>query len=222
VSRPELRRTFHDRLAEIHAEVAVLIDRSSTAVTQATAALLEADPSLADRVAVADAEIDAAYPRIEGEVFELVATQAPVARDLRLLVATLRIAQEIERIGDLATSVAKRSRLGPGTLSSEMRALIYGLGAEASRMLSDVAAAYRALDADMALAVVAADDVVDGMRRAFLWTLFGAHGSSPETLVELGLVARFLERLADHAVVIAERVRFVACATMDAGDRDSA
>jgi len=217
----ELRRDFHDRLAAFHDCVEAMAASLVVHVRSAADVLLEGDSEAATRVAAADLAIDAAYRDIENEGFLIVAVEAPVARDLRLVVGSLRVAQELERCGDLASSIARRvDRVHTAALTPAVRMLIHELAAEAVRMLDGAARAYAVLDPDLAAEVIAWDAEMDRLHAALLQALFALHEPDPRSLVELALVARFFERLGDHAAVVAERVRFIAGSPYEPNDAD--
>jgi len=216
-----MRRSFHDELAGLRQRVermAAVVVRGVGAVTDA---LLDDDAAAAAAVIAADREIDDLYPTVEGDVFELVATQTPVASDLRFLMATLRIAMEIERSGDLVASVGRRvGTLDTTALTSEVRLLLAEMGLRATSMFATAAGCYASLDADRARTLQDEDDAMDDLHRRLLECLFASSPAHVGTTVELGLIARFYERVADHAVVIGERVGFVVDGSMNAGDTD--
>lgn len=217
----ELRRSFHDRLAGLHDTVAKMVEHVARRVPTVTDALLEGDAATAAEVVAADAELDAAYARVEADVFDLVAREAPVAKDVRFLIASLRIAQEAERSGDLVASVGRRvPSFAPAELDPAVRALLYELGAETAAVVDGAVRAYRVLDENVAAEVIAQDDGVDDLHRRLTHELFATSGARAGFLVELGLIGRFYERIADHGVVICERVRFVASGEMRPGDAD--
>lgn len=217
----ELRRSFHDDLADLRARVEEMAAVVVTGVSAVTDALLDGDREAAAAVMAADDRIDELYPTVEADVFHLVATQAPVARDLRLLMATLRVAMDIERSGDLVASVGRRvATIEREALTPAVRLLLAGLGAQATAMFRSAATAYATLDAAIARALPDEDDAMDDLHRRLLHELFTAPASHVASVVELGLVARFYERVGDHAVVIAERVGFVVDGSMNAGDTD--
>lgn len=219
----ELRRSFHDDLADLRARVDEMAAVVVVGLGSATEALLAGDRVAAAAVVRADAAIDRLYPAVEADVFNLVARQAPVARDLRFLIATLRVALEIERSGDLVASVARRvPTIEPATLTPTVRGLLVEMGAGAADMFRAASRAYAVLDVDLARTVPAADDAMDNLHRRLLAELFATPGGAVASMIELGLVARFYERIADHAVVIAERVCFVVDGAMNAGDLDEA
>jgi phosphate transport system protein len=218
----ELRREFHDDLASVQAKVIAMGADVVDLVSLATDALLENDAGRAADAAAADGVIDDAYANVETTVYRLVARQGPVARDLRFLVGSLRVAQELERCGDLAVGVARRGeRIDETVLTPAVRLIIHELGAEAVSMLAGAMRAYRVLDDGLASAVIAGDEAMDDLYAKLLAELFALRGVASEPLVEAGLVARFFERLGDHAAVISERVRFVNGSAFEANDSDS-
>ncbi len=221
MSEGELRRSFHDDLYDVRRRVEAMAAVVVVGIADVTVALLDGDLQRAAQVVAADGEIDRLYPTIEADVFHLVATQAPVARDLRFLMATLRVAMEIERSGDLAASVGRRvPTLDPSALTSPVRSLLAEMGARAEQMFTQAAAAYASLDADGARALPAEDDAMDELHRRLLGELFASSPTHIGSTVDLGLIARFYERIADHAVVMAERVGFVVDGEMNASDAD--
>jgi len=221
VSYYELRRSFHDELADLRTRVDGMAQVVVAGVVDVTAALLAGDADAARAVIAADASIDRTYPTVEADVFSLVARQAPVARDLRFLMATLRVAQEIERSGDLVASVGRRvGAIDPLSLTPVVRSLLSDMGLQATAMFRAAAGCYAVLDADGADWVRAADDAMDALHRRLLEQLFSATAGSIASTVELGHISRFYERVADHAVVMAERVCFVVQGEMNAGDAD--
>jgi phosphate transport system protein len=207
----ELRRSFHDRLSAVHAEVVAMVAAAGAAVSAATSALLEPNPAAAATVAAVPATLAGQNAAVEREVLDLVARQGPVARDLRVLMAALRVAHEAELSGSLAASVATRAgRLDTGVLTPTLRALLYDLGAHAAELLLRSGQAYSTLDDALACQVLGSDGAVRTAHRRFLAELFTLRDAPVEAAVELGVVARCYERITDHAVEIAQRVRFVA------------
>jgi phosphate transport system protein len=127
---------------------------------------------------------------------------------------------EVERSGDLVASVGRRvDAIESVALTSTVRALLRSMGDGAAAMFSSAAGAYAALDAEAAGRIPEQDDAMDALHRDLLRELFESSGPVA-SVVDLGLVARFYERIADHAVVIAERVRFVVDGSMNPGDAD--
>jgi phosphate transport system protein len=218
---PELRRGFHDQLASVQERVAAMLKVVVEGLDAVTDALLAGDEDGAARVIANDAPLDGMYEQVEAEVLDLLARQAPVARDLRFVLAGLRISQEVERCGDLVASIARRTgRLDPEVLTPEIRGIVHEMGAEAIGMFRTAAAAFDVLDPGAAPRLAEWDDVMDDLHRRLLRAVFALVDVPPEPAVELGLIARFYERIADHAVVIAERICFAASGSMNPGDAD--
>lgn len=221
MSSGELRRGFHDDLAELQIKVERMLAVVVEGIGGVTTALLESDRAAAAAVMATDAVIDELYPTVESDIFQLVARQAPVARDLRFLMATMRVAMAIERCGDLMASIGRRvSTVDPAALTPPVRILVADIGARTSSLYRAAAGAYSVLDAEQARSLPEEDDAIDALQLRLFDEL---HRSAPDLVasaVELGLVARFYERIADHAVVIAERILFVVDGSMNASDAD--
>lgn len=216
----ELRRDYHDRLAELHRRIEGMGRVVSRGIVDATVSFLEADGVLATQVMRSDAEVDATYPWVEAEIFDVVARQAPMARDLRFVMASSRVAANIERCGDLVASIARRAgRVELADVEGEPLAFIERMGADVSVAFDRAIAAYAALDADLAATVAPLDDAIDELHHGLLRCMVDST-ADPEVAIEAAMVARFYERIGDHAVAVAERVRFVALGEMDPGDRD--
>jgi phosphate transport system protein len=206
----ELRRSFHDRLAELRGELTRLAAEVVAAVRRASDGFLESDPTVGVDVRLAHQRIEVMYNTVEHDAFDVVALQAPVARDLRFVMATVRIAQELERCGGLAASIARQAGvISDAGLTPGVRAILHELGAEAVRLLDGAARAYGVLDTHQAAEVVSWASVAADLHGRLLTELYGLSGVPPRDLVELGLISRFYRRLADHAVKVADRVVFV-------------
>ncbi len=219
--QPELRRTFHEQLAGVRDQVNAMTGVVALGLDRVTEALLSGDRETAASVIAGDAPLDDIYALVETDIHDLIARQAPVARDLRFVLAALRIAQEVERCGDLVASIARRAgRLDQDVLTAEIRAIVYEMGAEAVGMFRTASSAFAVLDESAAARLGEWDDVMDELHRRLLLAVFALRDVSLESAVELGLIARFYERIADHAVVIAERVCFAVSGAMHPGDAD--
>lgn len=207
----ETRRSFHEVLDDVRRDTiglgALVLDNTR----RAAEALLDNSISLAEEVMAADAEIDAKYVELEHRVFEILARQQPVASDLRFLVSITRMLYEIERSGDLAVNCAKGLvRLDGYSLPAQIQALLARITRGSVDLFGRGLDALRELDATAGERLDIADDVVDDLVGEF----YGAVGTNAETMglelaVELSRVGRYLERIADHAVNIAEHVTFI-------------
>ena len=165
------------------------------------------DVALAQTVIDGDAEIDQREVTIEEECLKLLALHQPVASDLRFVIATLKVNNDLERIGDLAVNIADRARLLSNVLSPGIGLPIDRMGTLAIDMLRKVFQAFMDHDARLAVEVVKSDDEVDNMNRDMIKSVVGrmrAGDPSPEALLLLLGVSRDLERVGDHASNIAE------------------
>jgi phosphate transport system protein len=184
------------------------------AIRQSLLALRRRDAIGARRLIGADADIDALQRDVESQVYGIIALQQPVGRDLRLLLASMAVAQELERAGDYAKQIARAVETLAAT--DELPGLpgeLARLGALASRMIEDAIAAFIARDPAAARALATADDEADRLEQAVRETV-RAMVAEDIRLLESGLlltgIASTLERLADRATNIAERVVYLA------------
>lgn len=207
-----MREAFHDQLESMFDDLAGIAREVRVAVDRATEALLRGDAALAEQVISGDAAIDDARERVEEKSFELLSLQQPVAGDLRTLVAGLRMVAELERMGDLSVHVAKIARLRvPGlAVPEDLVPMITRMAHVASDMVGRVAEIIAERDVDGATGLVSDDEEMDLLRRNSLRELLAAdwaHGVEPA--VDMALLGRYYERIADHAVSVANRVVFV-------------
>ena len=208
-----VRTTFHQQLAEAER---LIIETSGLVLQQLERTLrtLETrDESLADVVISGDDAVDERYIEIEQRVLTLLATQAPVASDLRLVSAMLHINFHLERMADLCTNIAKFVKLSPrGVFSEEIVQEIVEMGKQGSRMLERVIEAFRERDLQKALSLTEMDQTINRLNRS-LFKRVAHQFSGSEEEVEWGtrmvLASRQLERMGDHAVDIAEQVAFM-------------
>jgi phosphate transport system protein len=181
-------------------------------VQRAVKALDSRDATLAQRVIDNDYEIDQKEVDVEEECLKILALHQPVAIDLRLIIAVLKINSDLERIGDLAVNIAERAQF----LATQERLPMWfnfaRMAEKAQAMLHKSLDALVNLDARLAREVCTADDEVDAMNReAFLQVQEGIrrHPERMEALIHLLSVSRHLERIADHATNIAEDVIYM-------------
>jgi phosphate transport system protein len=206
----ELRQAFHRDMKRIDDEVAHLFALVSEAAAGATDALLSGDRDSAELLVARDELIDRVFREVDALVERQLTLQAPVASDLRFLLTLVRIVPEIERSGDLAEHIAMRAVGGiPGQLTARMRGLIARMGALCVEMWRATADAYMERDGSRASWLAMRDDELDTLHDEF--TAEAAVADVPAWVaMELALVGRFYERLGDHAVHVAERVRYLA------------
>ena len=209
----ELRRSYHDRIADLRAQTIIIVSELAIAVRRATAALVGQDVDVAAAVTADAADTLTRVPIVEAEVLDMLALQAPVARDLRVILASLRIAQVGELCLGLVTALAARVRPDDDLLSPSLRKLVDEVGGCAGDLFEDAARAWRVVDAGMAAGVVSGAEGCRRLGRLFLAEVISSRDLPVETALDMGLVARAYERLTDHAVEIAGRVIFVATGT---------
>jgi phosphate transport system protein len=172
-------------------------------MSRATDALLSADREAAELVVARDKEIDALYRQVEEKVHEVLARQAPVAGDLRLVVSALHIAADMERMGDLADHVARTGlRRHPApAVPQELVGVFRQMGNVADRLAAEMTMVLSSPDVARAAQLDHADDDMDALHRQLFEALLGPgwpHGIEPA--VDAALLGRFYERYADHAV----------------------
>jgi len=209
----ELRSTFHKEIEEIRQDVLTLGKSVIEAIPRATAVLLNSDLEGADYLLQADDEIDARAIDIEEKCFQELALQSPVAGDLRLLVSMIKIAGELERSADLAVNICKASRRMYGhEIDPTLRDLIAKMSEQAQQLFVSTMEAFNDNDAAKAAAIDDMDSFLDGLHRRFIAEIFETHASKEidlQVAVQLAMVARFYERIGDHAVNVSERTRFI-------------
>lgn len=207
-----MREVFHEQLDAIFSDLAEIAGDVQVAVDRATQALLTGDSEVAESVITADAHIDEARERVEENAFVLLSTQQPVAGDLRTIIAALRMVAELERMGDLSVHVAKVARLRVPRLAvpEEVRPTVEGMAKVALEMVTEVRRVIAERDVAAALRLAETDEQMDYLRRTSFSELLDsewAHGV--ESAVDIALLGRYYERIADHAVSVARRVIFV-------------
>jgi phosphate transport system protein len=205
----ELRLSFHRDLQTIDEKVVQLFALVAEGLAKATDAFLSGDRESARELVAKDKLIDSLYHDVEELVQHQFALQAPMARDLRFLLTVLRIVPELERSHDLAEHIAKAATRGlPAELPPRVRGLIGEMGRVGVEMWRTSATAYLERDADVADTLDAADDELDELHVSLTAELVSGALTIP-VATEMTLIARYYERLGDHAVNVARRVRFL-------------
>ncbi len=218
----EIRRSYHEQLDDLAHDVSRLGALAAEAIAAGTEALLEADLAAADRVITADMFLDDLTHSIEERAYRLLALQQPMASDLRRLVTILRIIHEIERVGDLIVNVAKTTRrLYPFETPPRIRGLIARMGNQAAVQLRVALEAFAEEDAPRALALPDMDDVMDELQKDLFRAIFATGDEGEAGLhraVQVALVGRYYERIADHAVNVGQRVAYMVTGELPTGD----
>lgn len=204
-----MRQQFHEELEAISDKLIQMTRLVGTAMNRATQALLNADLALAEGVIAGDAEIDDLTTEVEQRCVALIARQQPVATDLRVVIASLRISASLERMGDLAEHVAKAARLRypAPAVPDELRPTFIQMGAVAETIVAKTGAVIATRDISMAMDVARADDEMDRLHRElFTIVLAPTWSHGVEAAIDITLLSRYYERYGDHAVTVAKRV----------------
>jgi phosphate transport system protein len=207
---PEQRQEFERELESIETKVIELFAMVAEDLPVATQALLSGDSELTKALAEREQAIDDLYPQIEGMADREILLQAPVASDLRFLLSVLRIVPELERSHDLVMQIAVRAtHILSKDLSPRCRGLVERMGNLASEMWRQSVDSWYQRDRSAAAKLSECDNEM-GELYASLIAELAAGGMALPVTMEMTLVARFYERLGDHAVNIARRVMYLA------------
>jgi phosphate transport system protein len=207
-----MRDQYHEQLDTIVDDLVTLTGTVRRAVAASTNALLDADGRLAEVVIAGDAVIDDETEAIEERALLLLATQQPVATDLRQLVATLRMVTDLQRMGDLSVHVAKvaRMRIPDPAVPPQLHPTIRAMAKVADSMIDAAARIVANRDVVAAAHLEDEDDEMDRLRKDLFRTLLSdswPHGVEPA--IDLALLGRYYERIGDHAVSMARRVVYL-------------
>jgi phosphate transport system protein len=209
----EVRRTFHQELDHIKADIVRLAAFVTESIPRGTDVLLSNDLQGAQQLIEDDDVIDSLSLEIEEHCYQVLALQQPVAIDLRSLVTAIRLVSEIERSGDLMVNVAKGARRIYGVqYDPRLRGLIERMSEEATRLFRLSIDAYVEGNASLASALDDMDDGLDLLHKDYIQAIFESHHAGVIDLqgaVQLALIGRYYERIGDHAVNIGARVEYM-------------
>ncbi|MEJ6790818.1 phosphate signaling complex protein PhoU [Brevundimonas sp. BR2-1] len=205
-------KAYGDELNQLTAEVARMGGLAEAQVADAVDSVARRDIALARAVVDRDAKLDAMHRDIERKAIRLIALRQPVASDLRRTLASMKLAVDLERTGDLAKNIAKRGLiLAEGDPMPPLTRSIERMGKLVSMRLRDVLDAYAAAEVDRAIAVWNTDDEVDEHYNALFRELLTYMMGDPRTITagtHLLFMAKNLERIGDHATNIAETIYY--------------
>lgn len=213
-----MRRTFHEELKELKGEVVLIGRLVEQSIEDAVKALVEDNTELAADVIARDDEIDRRALAAEEQCMSVVARQCPVARDLRLIFSMLFISVHLERMGDLALNMAKTTKRTSAEESQpELLDLISEMGRQVQGIVHASIQAFVDKDLELARALPQLDEPIDQLFKRFFKEL--AKVSEIEHFFDwasnMVLASRYLERIADHAVDIGERVSYLVTGKME-------
>jgi phosphate transport system protein len=204
-----MTRTVDPLLADLRRKLLRMGSLAEGILDKALRALAARDAALAEEVKRDDIEIDRLDVEIDEDVLRVLALQAPVANDLRQVVAIKMIATDLERVGDLARNIAKSALRLAAQSEVSLPAKLQALAGESQRLLRESIDAFSDLDAVKAESVLREDDLIDASEGQVIQDAIRALGRNPDLApqeVDFILVAKNLERVADHATNIAEDV----------------
>jgi phosphate transport system protein len=206
-----MRNRFHEQLDELNGLLVVMAETATVAMRGASQALLNADNASAQYVHDTAASISAQFQRTEELSFLLLAQQQPVASDLRLIIASLHSAADLDRMGQLADHIAKiAQRHHPScAVEAEGCAAIRQMAQVAEEIAVKATEAVRTRDARLAAELATDDDRMDALHRRLWTTLLGGWREGVESAIDAAMLGRFYERYADHAVNAARQVVFL-------------
>jgi phosphate transport system protein len=208
----EVRRKFHEELDEMERKLLTMGELAAEAVRASVEAIVERSRATADGVVAGDDRIDELYMQVDGGTLSLLALQAPVAADLRLVSVLLHSSLHVERIGDQAVNVAKLYQVTEGLPTSEtvVRHLAE-MGDLAVEMTATAMEALRRRDLELCLRLPEMDDPIDRLNRTMHLEVLklADHGEALDWGMHMTLAARALERVGDQAVDIGEQVGFL-------------
>ncbi|WP_231726137.1 MULTISPECIES: phosphate signaling complex protein PhoU [unclassified Sphingomonas] len=206
-------KIFDDELGELRGLVAQMGGLAEAAIGAAMEALVQHDAAAAQRVVDGDKRIDALEHEIERLVIRLIALRAPMADDLREIVAAMKIAGVMERVGDHAKNIAKRVTAMEDNRHIEPLSVLPAMAIVASEMLHDVLDAFAARDAQAAMDVCERDRAVDDFYNSIFRALVTFMMENPKSISQaahLLFIAKNLERIGDQATNVAEMVYYAA------------
>lgn len=207
-----MREAFHSDLKVIDEDLLEMSRLVEVALRDASTALLDRDLALAERVIAADAHIDEIQVEVDELVVDLLARQSPVATDLRLLVAALRMSSTLERMGDLSEHVAlvARRRYPESALPEHDRADFEKMAQLAVAAIHDTQAVMQNRDLALAAVVENRDSEIDDlMQQIYARVAKDEHEYTTAQIIDVTLLGRFYERLGDHAVSLVRRIGFL-------------
>lgn len=209
-------KSFDDDISQLRGLIAQMGGLAEVGIQGAMTALVRHDSASAQKVVEDDRKIDALEAEVDRLAVKIIALRAPMADDLREVVAALKISGVVERIGDYAKNIAKRSGDVEGRSKIEPLTLLPAMAEIAASMVHDVLDAYAARDAEKAAEVIARDQKVDNFYDGIFRNLVSHMMENPSTIssaAQLLFVAKNLERIGDHATNIAEMVHYAATGT---------
>ncbi len=209
-------KAFDEDITRLRGLIAEMGGLAELAIEEGMRALVSGDEALGEQVVARDKRLDALENEVDAMAVRTLALRAPMADDLREIIAALKIGGVLERVGDYAKNIAKRVNRIEGRSRFEPLTLIPAMGELAAEMVHDVLTAYAARDPELAREVIERDQKVDAFYDSVFRNLTSYMVENPATIssaAHLLFIARNLERIGDHATNIAEMVHYSAVGT---------
>lgn len=206
-------KAFDEDITRLRGLIAEMGGLAEVAIQQALDAIVRGDEELAMEVVARDVKLDQLQAEVDEMTVRMLALRAPMADDLREIIAALKIAGVVERIGDYSKNIAKRTGRIEGRSRFEPLTLLPAMGELVADMVHDVLTAYAARDPMLAREVIERDAKVDAFYDSIFRNLVSYMVENPATIssaAQLLFVARNIERIGDHATNVAEMVHFAA------------
>ena len=206
-------KAFDEDITRLRGLIAEMGGLAEVSIQEALEAMTKGDDKLAKRVIKRDRKIDALETEVDRLAVRIIALRAPMADDLREVIAALKIAGVVERIGDYSKNIAKRVGMIEARKKFEPLALLPAMGEIAAEMVHDVLTAYAARDPVLAREVIATDEKVDAFYNSIFRNVVSYMTETPATIsraAQILFVARNIERVGDHATNLAEMVHYAA------------
>jgi phosphate transport system protein len=205
-----MREVFQNELDSLADMLVEMTQKVSVAMEKSKEALRTNDLELAEEVIAADVEIDRLQLELDKSAAEILALQAPVARDLRVVIATLRMSASIERMGDLARHVSQqvRIRFPESAVPDDFRQVLKDMTTAAVRIAHAIQELVSEPGQDAVPTIDDLDETLDTLHLAVFTKIAGSN-LSPSQVADVTLLSRYLERFGDHAVSIAQRIEYL-------------
>ncbi len=219
---PHIRKAFDEDLRRISARIAEMGGLAEEQLSSAIEAMTTRDSELAGEVIIADRRLDNLEMTLEKATIEVIALRHPVASDLREVVAALKVASALERIGDLAKNVAKRTLVLNQSQPIKVISSIARMGKQAQILMAESLDAYAARDKALAVSVWRRDVEIDEMHNSIFRELTTYMMEDPRTIglcAQLLFIVKNFERIGDHTTFVAEMTYYVATGEPLADDR---
>lgn len=206
-------KAYDEELASLDQLITDMTEKVKTLLTESVTSLVKSDDKLAKDVIKADKEIDAMQASIDQQATMLLALRQPMAADLRMIIASLRVSNDLERMGDYAKNISKRTlTLSKVTLMSATARSVQRMSKMAGDMIDDVLKAWTERDVELALKVIESDEEVDMLHTSLFREILTYMMEDPRNITactHLMFIAKNIERIGDHATNIAEQLYFV-------------